>query len=230
MKQAIRQLKRRSLSEEVADTLRDMILVGDLRPEQRVTQEELAALLGVSTMPVREGLLRVAHEGLVEASPNRSFRVVRVSRQDIRDIYWMHSVLAGELTARACLRQVNEGSLVERLIVEQKALDAAIAARDADTMEAVNWRFHAQINQAAGAPRLLHMLKSTLRLIPRHFYALVEGWAPVSRSGHQAIIGAIESRDAAAARIAAIEHVEEAGQLVIAHFSDSGHWAPPRRE
>jgi DNA-binding GntR family transcriptional regulator len=214
----------------VAETLRDMILVGELRPGQRVTQDELAATLGVSTMPVREGLLKLAHEGLVEASPNRSFRIVRNTREDIRDIYWMHAVLAGQLTAHACMRQDSEPSLVERLKAHEAALVAATAARDTAAMEAANWSFHRQINRAAGAPRLLLMLGSTLRLIPQHFYALVEGWAPVSRSGHEAIIAAFERQDPEAARSAAIKHVEEAGRLVIAHFSDTGYWKLPGQE
>jgi DNA-binding GntR family transcriptional regulator len=228
--QPARQLKRRSLSEEVAETLRDMILVGELRPEQRVTQDELAATLGVSTMPVREGLLKLAHEGLVEASPNRSFRIVRNTREDISDIYWMHAVLAGELTARACRRQDLDPGLIERMQAQEDALAEATAARNTVAMEAANWSFHRQINRAAGAPRLLLMLRSTLRHIPHHFYTLIEDWAPVSRSGHEAIIQAFESRDPDAARSAATKHVEEAGRLVIAHFTDTGYWKPPGEE
>ena len=227
MNDPARHLRRRSLGDEAADALRDMILVGELRPEQRVTQDELAATLGVSTMPVREGLLKLAHEGLVEASPNRSFRIVRHTREDIRDIYWMHAVLAGELTARACQRQDDDTHLVDRLRANEKPLLAAIAARDTAAMEAANWSFHRDIDRAAGAPRLLLMLRSTLRLIPQHFYALVKGWAPVSRTGHAAIVDAFARRDGAAARSAAIKHVEEAGRLVIAHFSDTGYWRPP---
>lgn len=230
MNQPARQLKRRSLSEEVAETLRDMIMVGELRPEQRVTQDELAGTLGVSTMPVREGLLKLAHEGLVEASPNRSFRIVRNTREDISDIYWMHAVLAGELTARACRRQDVSPQLVERLKAHEDALVAATAAGDTAAMEAANWSFHREINRAAGAPRLLLMLRSTLRHIPHHFYALVEGWPPVSRSGHEAIIAAFERHDPDAARSAAIKHVEEAGRLIVAHFSDTGYWRPPGQE
>jgi DNA-binding GntR family transcriptional regulator len=227
---APRPLRRRSLSDEAADTLRDMILTGDLRPEQRLTQDELAASLSVSTMPVREALLKLAHEGLVEASPNRSFRIVRTTREDIQDIYWMHATLAGELAARACRRQAEDRGVLVRLREHQQALIDAIAADDIGGMESANWNFHREINLAAGAPRLLLMLKGTLRLIPQHFYALVKAWAPVAQTGHRAILAAFEANDPEAARLAALNHVTEAGELIIAQFTDTGYWMLPNRK
>jgi DNA-binding GntR family transcriptional regulator len=225
---AARRLRRRSLSDDVADTLRDMILAGELHPEQRITQEELAGGLGVSTMPVREALLRLSHEGMVEASPNRSFRVVRHTREDIRDIYWIHATLSGELAARACARQAEVPGLVERLHQHHRELTEGIAGGDTERMERANWAFHREINLAANSPRLLMMLGGTLRLIPQHFYALLEGWAPASESGHGALLIAFERGDAAAAREAAAQHVRDAGELLVAHFSDRGYWTPPQ--
>lgn len=230
MNLAARPLRRRSLSDEAADTLRDMILVGDLKPEQRPTQDELAASLGVSTMPVREALLKLVHEGLVEASPNRSFRIVRTTREDIQDVYWMHATLAGELAARACRRQPEDRGLLVRLLEHQQALMEAIAANDIAAMESANWNFHREINLRAGAPRLLLMLKGTLRLIPQHFYALVKAWAPVAQTGHRAILAAFEASDPEGARQAAMNHVTEAGKLIIAQFSDTGYWTLPNRK
>src|ERR1700737_3075960 len=93
---------RRSMADQVSEALRDMILTGQLKPGERITHEELATRLGVSTMPVREALLRLSYEGFIGARPNRSFRVARMTAKDLEDIYWMHSRIAGELTARAC--------------------------------------------------------------------------------------------------------------------------------
>lgn len=230
MNLAARPLRRRSLSDEAADTLRDMILIGDLRPEQRLTQDELAASLGVSTMPVREALLKLAHEGLVEASPNRSFRIIRSTREDIQDIYWMHATLAGELAARACRRQAQDRGVLIRLREHQRAVIEAIAADDIAGMESANWNFHREINLQAGAPKLLLMLKGTLRLIPQHFYALVKAWAPLAQTGHQAILAAFEANDPEAARLAALNHVTEAGKLIIAQFTDTGYWTLPSQK
>src|SRR5262249_47647360 len=72
--------------------------------------------------------------------------------------------------------------------------------------------------------------KGTLRLIPQHFYALVKAWAPVAQTGHRAILAAFEANDPEAARLAAVSHVTEAGELMITQFTDSGYWMLPNRK
>jgi DNA-binding GntR family transcriptional regulator len=218
-------LQRRLLTEEVADTLRDMILVGELTPDRRFTQQELATLIGVSTMPVREALLKLSHEGLIRTSPNRSFRVVRTTREDIRDLYWVHATLAGELARRAC--EKSDDAFVKELrdVFDQNL--EALRRADVEVMEEVNWAFHRMINQAAEAPKLLLLLRSTLRFIPQHFYALIPEWARVSERGHARIVKAFEEGDPNAAATAASEHVYQAGELLIKHFSETGYWTAP---
>ncbi|HEY7174354.1 MAG TPA: GntR family transcriptional regulator, partial [Micromonosporaceae bacterium] len=68
------------MSDQVTESLRSMILVGDLRSGDQVTQEKLAEDLGVSTMPVREALLRLSHEGFVQGGRGRSFRIAPTTR------------------------------------------------------------------------------------------------------------------------------------------------------
>jgi len=73
------------MSDEVADVLQQMIIDNRLAAGQKITQDELAKMLNVSTMPVREALLKLAAIGLVDAAPNRSFRVVNSTKEDARD-------------------------------------------------------------------------------------------------------------------------------------------------
>jgi DNA-binding GntR family transcriptional regulator len=205
-----------------------MILVGELTPGARTTQDELARLLGVSTMPVREALLRLAAEGFVEASPSRSFTVVRTTPDDVRDIYWMHATLAGELTARACARADPELRRTLRRLHEQ----GREAHRNGDTAaaETANWAFHREINVAANSPKLLLMLRASLRFIPEGFYGLVPQWSGVSDDGHDDIITALDNGDPEAARAAAQVHVHAAGALLASYFSHTGHWTRPNAD
>jgi DNA-binding GntR family transcriptional regulator len=222
---APRSLRRRTLAVEVAENLRDMILTGELRAGARMTQDELARLLGVSTMPVREALLRLAAEGFVDVSPSRSFSVVPTTRDDVRDVFWMHATLAGELTRRACAKAGDE-LLAELRDAEERFLDAKRPG-DAAGMDRANWEFHRAVNVAAGSPKLLRVLRSTLRFIPQGFYGLVPEWGGASEHGHEAILEAFASRDPEAAGEAAARHVEEAGEILIRFFTNSGYWTRP---
>jgi DNA-binding GntR family transcriptional regulator len=209
------------LSAQVTEAIRHMILVGQLSPGEVVTQDRLAELLSVSTMPVREALLRLSHEGFVESRPNRSFQVARTSREDIEDVYRTHAFLAGELTARAATR--GDRSLVDELQVIQEAWPDA----DSDSLERLNWRFHRAINRAAASPKLLVFLRNTIRFIPEHFYVLLPEWRTLSGRGHRDIARAVARHDPDRARAIAERHVRDAGHLLIAHFDDTGYWSVP---
>lgn len=225
MSAAIRPLRRRTLAVEVADRLREMILSGDLPSGSRTTQDELARMLGVSTMPVREALLRLAAEGFVHAEPNRSFTIAPTTREDVQDVYWMHAMLAGELTRRACERA--DDALVAALRERAARCREVAGSGDAQLLEEANWEFHRAINAAARAPKLLIILRATLRFIPRGFYGLLPAWTPTSEAGHEAILRAFEQRDPEAARTAAEQHVHDAGQLLVELFTARGYWERP---
>jgi DNA-binding GntR family transcriptional regulator len=215
------------MAEQVTDLVRNMILVGELRPGQRVTHDDLAARLNVSTMPVREALLRLSYEGLIVGRANRSFHVAEATRDDVADIYWMHGVLAGEITARAAKRADDDLVTALREIQQAWGDADASAGGHAERLDDLNGQFHRHINRAAASPKLLVMLRNTLRLIPEHFYALLPAWSTASLRSHQEIIDAIAARDGDAARAAAERHVHEAGELLIEHFDDLGFWNLP---
>lgn len=202
-----------------------MILTGELAPGRRVTQDELAKMLGVSTMPVREALLRLVAEGMISAAPNRSFSVVSTTLDDIRDIFWTHSVLAGELTRRACEQATDE--LIEELRDAREEYLAALAAGQPQQMQDANWRFHKAINAAAGAPKLLLVLRTTLRFFP-DFRDDVPGWPELAGRWHRHVLDAFLRRRPDEARQAAEDHVREAGEILIAHARALGVWAEAR--
>jgi DNA-binding GntR family transcriptional regulator len=210
------------MADAVAASLRRMILTGELAPGQRVTQDELAKMLGVSTMPVREALLRLVAEGLIAAAANRSFSVVSTTLDDIRDIFWTHSVLAGELTRRACLRSTDE--LIDALRAAREDYLEALAAKNLDRMQEANWRFHKAINAAANAPKLVLVLRTTLRFFP-DYRDDVPGWPEVAGRWHRHVLDAFLRRRPEEARKAAETHVREAGEILVAHAKRLGLWS-----
>src|ERR1700693_1092270 len=92
-----RRVVHQSMADEVAAELRRLVLSGAFEQGERITQDKLAKSFGVSTMPVREALLRLAAEGLIIAEANRSFSVVQNTADDLRDAYWIYGKLSGEL-------------------------------------------------------------------------------------------------------------------------------------
>src|SRR5205823_2012802 len=100
--------KRRQLPEEVAAYVRDLITSGQARPGEFLRIEPIAEALGVSQTPVREGLLSLKSEGLVNLLPRRGFVVAPITPQDISDLYWAQAMLAAELAARAAEKITDE--------------------------------------------------------------------------------------------------------------------------
>jgi len=215
----------RSMSNQVTDTVRRMILMGELHPGDQVTQDHLARELGVSTMPVREALQQLSHEGFISGGRGRSFRVARTTRRDIADVYWMHATLASELTARACERLGDADLKV--LAATHMAWKEALHTHDATGLEATNFEFHRLINQAADAPKLLRLMRNTLRMIPEHFYTMLPDWANASTDSHNAILRALKAHDAERAQKEASKHVQESGKMLIEFFDEKGYWTAP---
>jgi DNA-binding GntR family transcriptional regulator len=84
---------RRSLHDEVASRVRDMIIEGSLAPGARIYEEQLAKTLGVSRTPMREALKTLASEGLIELAAARGALVRRFSPKDVRDMLDVLAVL-----------------------------------------------------------------------------------------------------------------------------------------
>ena len=101
-RRATSELRRRpQLSEDVANHVRNLIMSGSVRPGEFVRLDETAADLGVSVTPVREALVALRGEGMVELVPHRGYLVSPLSRQDIEDIFWLQGQIAVKLALRA---------------------------------------------------------------------------------------------------------------------------------
>jgi DNA-binding GntR family transcriptional regulator len=84
---------RANLSDELAATVRDMILDGSLPAGERVNEVHLAARLGVSRTPVREALSRLVSEGAVTIVPRLGFFICPLTAEEVEDIYPMRALL-----------------------------------------------------------------------------------------------------------------------------------------
>jgi DNA-binding GntR family transcriptional regulator len=196
-----------SVPERVYDILRDRILAGELEGGTRLHQENLSTQLGVSRTPIREAITRLAAEGLVELLPNRGARVAEVSIADIRAAYEARlgiepfaARLAAERRPAAALKTMRAA------IAEQQR------ARSPRTTYNAIRKYHLAAVEAAGNPHLVRFAESLWSgRIGLHVY--LRQLSPEMLAGdleeHQAILGAVERGDGAAAERLVREHIAE---------------------
>jgi DNA-binding GntR family transcriptional regulator len=206
---------RKQLSDEAATYVRELIVSGQLHAPEFVRVDRIAAELGISVTPVREGLLALRGEGFLDLEPRRGFVVSSLTREDIRDLFWVQAQLAGELAARAAGLMTDAD--VKQLEEHQTELSKALRRGDFPEVERRNYEFHSLINRAADAPKLAWFLRVATRYVPARFYHKISGWADASARDHLEVIEALRNHDAQAARKAMSEHIVHAGQLLALH-------------
>jgi DNA-binding GntR family transcriptional regulator len=92
----------------VIDELREAIVRGHFKPGEKLDQEEIAELLNVSRIPVRQALRTLTAEGLVKMYPHRGAVVAELSREELEEIYFLRGVLEG--VARAMIESLRNTS------------------------------------------------------------------------------------------------------------------------
>ena len=127
----------------VRDLLEEAILEGDLKPGERLRAEALAQRFGTSRTPIREALLQLEAQGLVEVEPNRGAVVRSFDRDDLLDLYQLRALLEPRAAALATPR------------ISEQDIEALHALCEAEDQIAANEAFHRIILEAAGSPRLL---------------------------------------------------------------------------
>jgi len=152
--QAIEPLEEReSIEQRVAQSLRALIVAGQLPEGTQLVQRDLATRLGVSQTPVRASLGRLEREGFVAfGSTGRAF-VSRLTREDFEEIYAARLGLEG-LAARLGAEAVGPGELASMRKTLGK-LERAAAEQDVDAYLALRWEFYGTCYRASGRRRLV---------------------------------------------------------------------------
>ncbi|MCU0267223.1 MAG: GntR family transcriptional regulator [Acidimicrobiales bacterium] len=178
-------------SSEIAELyLRHLIFDGHLRPGTRVPQDDVAAALGLSRMPVREALIALEREGWVTLEHHRGAFVCAFDEQDVRDHYALYGLMLGFAADRATTR--GGPDLAVRLQALVRDLQVA---EDADDCERLVKAFHAEILEAARSPRTRTVLRAMPTLVPGNFMAQVPGAADAQRRDLAAIARAVRAGD-----------------------------------
>jgi DNA-binding GntR family transcriptional regulator len=205
-------LTTKSLEERVYEALRDSIVAGSFRPGDALVEAQLSERFGVSKTPVREALIRLKRDGLVDASMHRVNRVATPSAERIRQAFEVRSWLESALTARAA--EAPSAALLRELKASIDQARAALAADDTDGYVQAVRRFSDVIVSAGGndyAEEVLERLRNVLTLIA-HISRETAGRRERSIAEHEAIYNAIRRKDPAKAAEATRSHLESIKQ------------------
>lgn len=211
------------LTPQIVQQIRDMIMSGEAPGNTALRTEHLAARFGVSATPVREALMSLSGEGLVELRPGRGFRVVQMSRQDFIDIYDAQAYFAGELAGRAALHITDDQ--VRELYVMQEQILRSIERGDSEA-ERIEWDLHALINRVAEANKLRWLLRLTVRYAPFRAWSTVEGWSEAAPEDHLPLLRGLSHRSPRTARDAMTAHIRNVGELLANHLTTRGILLP----
>jgi DNA-binding GntR family transcriptional regulator len=203
------------LTQQVRQRLLDAICAGDLAPGTRVTQEELAASLAVSRQPVLQALRLLKQDGFLIDAGRRGLMVTPLDAQTIAQVYEVRAVLDG-LAAR---QAAASGTRIDRKLLTEGR--TAVARGKLSAMIEADMRFHRLLYAASGNPFIAQTADLHWHHIRRAMGAVLQS-AGV-RAGvwdeHEAILDAIEGRDADRAERLAREHGAAAGRNLAARLT-----------
>src|SRR4051794_24911843 len=214
-------LARRSSGDEAALLIRRMIFDGELRPGERVPQDDVAAVLGISRIPVREALIALEREGWVTIEMHRGAFVNALDARSVRDHYELFGLVYGFAARLAIARSGPE--LVGRLT---ELLTACDSTDDPVEFGSCASAFQATVVDAAQSPKVKVLLRAMSALVPGDFFALVPDAMALWRRGFAAVLRAVKRGDGDAVAEEFLRAMRRIGEEVVAVFDARGLFEP----
>jgi len=208
----------RPLRNDAYEALREAILLGRLRPGERVVEAEIARQMGISRGPIREAVRQLEQEHLVEYHPRRGVVVARLTREAVQDTYAVRAELDG-FAARLSAGRITDEQL-EQLDGLIAAMRRQAAEGDSDGLLHTDVEFHRCICTTAGNRVLLRAWSSLGPYAWTLFSGIqVRGYSLGDLAErHVPIADALRSGDPVRAERTAKEHTLEIARNVLDHL------------
>jgi DNA-binding GntR family transcriptional regulator len=215
----LKPVSQRTLSDESTDRLRAAIRNGTLAPGARLVEQDLAEMLEVSRIPVREAIQRLVEEGLVTKIPHRGAFVYLPTRKEIEEISSLRVVLESFIVERAIERWQPEHELSLRQIVDE--MRTAASQRDFVQLYEQDYRFHYILWEIADHSIMLEVVSSLRSRISRFLYE-ANGALPTDQltshvDSHDNLIEIIKNGNVAVAQDEMTTHVLGAKDRIVTY-------------
>ena len=211
-----------SLVDVVAERIEAAIVSGSLEPGSRVSEQALAAQLGVSRGPLREAIRRLEGRKLLERTPNIGVRVAQLSLRDLQEILTVREALEGMAAGLAAIHMPDADIAALRKLLVSHGKQKELADGTGYYQESKDFDFHFRIVTGSGNTRLAEMLTGDLYYLLRVYRyksSTKPGRAREAFAEHERIVAAIAARDAGAAETAMREHLRHARRFVEEQIS-----------
>ncbi|MFE2521656.1 GntR family transcriptional regulator [Streptomyces mirabilis] len=214
---------RSTLRQQIADALRDEVLAGRLRPGQAFTVKEIAEQYGVSATPVREALVDLSAQGLLEADQHRGFRVHEYSLDDYRGMIGARSLVTDgmfqSLLVSGMAQADDPRTLAALTGVRRRGEEAqrAATAGDLNILIGYDLRFWRELSALFGNAYLadfLHRLRVQTWVCTVQHLRRVEDLKGHLWAGHTELVDALARRDPGAAHAIVAAYNEHSLALI----------------
>jgi DNA-binding GntR family transcriptional regulator len=215
---APRGLLRPTSTQQVADYIRRQIFAGKLAVGERVPQDEIAAELGVSRVPVREAVIALDREGWVVIQPHRGAFVVGLDENSTRDHYELLGRVYGYGAHRAAQRASAEQ--VNALADVHRRLQAATDARE---FSQLNMEFLRRLVSMAASRRVSATIRlMAVAIVPGDFFAEIPEAIKIHKRHLRVIVKALKAGDGETAEREIISMLRQEADLVVALLAARG--------
>jgi DNA-binding GntR family transcriptional regulator len=204
---------REGSSDAVFGTLRDAILTKMLVPGPQFAEEDLARTFGVSRTPVREAILRLEAERLIERRGGRRLSVARISPTEILEIYDVRVAL-DSVAAELAARNATPPQIAQLRWLNKQMISLAEAG-DFARVSTLSLEFHEHIAEAGGNAFLLSQIRVVHDRVRRFERSTLQqpGRLGTASNEHELLLDAIEAADVARAAEAARDHMINAKKI-----------------
>lgn len=200
----------RQSAPQVFEALRELIVSVELEPGTLLQRAELAEHFGISQTPIRDALLRLGEEQLVDIFPQHATVVSRIDLSAALQAHFLRRAIELEILAALCaLPDAEHCALIERLNASLVVQQAALEPLDVSTLAVADQAFHQALYETANVGPLWALVRKQSGHVDRlrRLNLPVAGKPQAIVRDHRAIVQAIASRDAPAAAQALRQHL-----------------------
>ena len=203
-----------TLREKIADSIREAIVKGTLKPGERVSEPELAERFGISRTPIREAIRQLESEGFLTAVPRKGAVVSPITEKDVKEFYAIKGVLEG-YAARVATSKLTQRDIT-RMKTLNEQLERYAQEGDVKNLFKAHNEFHEIFVKACGNERLYQLTKNLVQQFQRFRIALsIFGGIGNSLDQHNKIIDAFEKRDPDLVSKMVWENARRGGEFLI---------------